>query len=102
MQMKDIYRSFLGDDPATDFRGMGLLGLQQLLFYAQFDVESCLRVFSLALHPAIGFPFAIAGFLNTNLLVPSFLCFFTEHFSTKALKFHYRTNQKIGVLNIVW
>lgn len=52
---------FQGDDPATDFRGMGLLGLQQLLFYAQFDVESCLRVFSLALHPAIGFPFAIAG-----------------------------------------
>lgn len=58
---------FQGDDPATDFRGMGMLGLDQLVFFAQYDVENCRRVFSISLHPIIGFPFAICGITITSL-----------------------------------
>lgn len=48
---KKINKFFKGDDPATDFRGMGMLGLDQLVFFAQYDVENCHRVFSLSHHP---------------------------------------------------
>nr|CAD2142921.1 unnamed protein product [Meloidogyne enterolobii] len=64
-QWQDI--GFQGDDPATDFRGMGMLGLDQLVFFAQFDVENCRRVLSLSLHPVYGFPFAICGITITAL-----------------------------------
>nr|CAD2194011.1 unnamed protein product [Meloidogyne enterolobii] len=64
-QWQDI--GFQGDDPATDFRGMGMLGLDQLVFFAQFDVENCRRVLSLSMHPVYGFPFAICGITITAL-----------------------------------
>ena len=32
-QWKDM--GFQGTDPATDFRGMGLLGLEQLIYFAE-------------------------------------------------------------------
>ncbi|KAH7728129.1 ELMO/CED-12 domain containing 2 [Aphelenchoides avenae] len=58
---------FQGDDPATDFRGMGILGLDQLVFFAQYDVDNCKRVLSISLHPRIGFPYAICGITITAL-----------------------------------
>ncbi|KAL3090934.1 hypothetical protein niasHS_007309 [Heterodera schachtii] len=58
---------FQGDDPATDFRGMGMLGLDQLVFFAQFDLDNCQRVLSLSNHPIIGFPYAICGITITAL-----------------------------------
>ncbi|CAD5234285.1 unnamed protein product [Bursaphelenchus xylophilus] len=58
---------FQGDDPATDFRGMGVLGLDQLLFFAQFDVAKCQRVMAISQDEIIGFPFAIAGITFTAL-----------------------------------
>ncbi|KAL7079474.1 hypothetical protein ACQ4LE_000992 [Meloidogyne hapla] len=64
-QWQDI--GFQGDDPSTDFRGMGILGLDQLVFFAQYDVDNCRRVFSLSLHPVYGFPFAICGITITAL-----------------------------------
>ncbi|KAK0403503.1 hypothetical protein QR680_016958 [Steinernema hermaphroditum] len=57
---------FQGDDPATDFRGMGLLGLEQLVFLAQYDEDRAKNMLSLSLHPVIGFPFAIAGLLKNH------------------------------------
>lgn len=45
---------FQGDDPATDFRGMGLLGLNQLLFFAERFPESARLVLSHSLHPVHG------------------------------------------------
>lgn len=63
---------FQGDDPATDFRGMGILGLDQLVFFAQYDVDNCKRVFSLSHHPLYEFPFAICG-INITALVKDFL-----------------------------
>jgi len=58
---------FQGDDPATDFRGMGLLGLEQLVFLAQYDEDRAKSMLSLSLHPVIGFPFAVAGITITYL-----------------------------------
>uniref|UniRef100_A0A914GWU0 ELMO domain-containing protein n=1 Tax=Globodera rostochiensis TaxID=31243 RepID=A0A914GWU0_GLORO len=58
---------FQGDDPATDFRGMGMLGLDQLVFFAQFDTANCHRVLSLSYHPTIGFPFTVCGITITAL-----------------------------------
>jgi len=72
---------FQGDDPSTDFRGMGMLGLDQLIFFAQFDVDNCHRVLSLSHHPTMGFPFAICGItisaLCKNLLLDDLL---KDHF----------------------
>ncbi|KAI6232079.1 ELMO domain-containing protein [Aphelenchoides besseyi] len=64
-QWQDI--GFQGDDPSTDFRGMGILGLENLLFYAQYDVENCRRVMRLSEHNVYGFPFAICGITITAL-----------------------------------
>jgi len=60
---------FQGTDPATDFRGMGHLGLLNLIFYAQFDntnaretlLESCL--------PSNAYPFAITGINLTSWIL---------------------------------
>eukprot|EP00038_Savillea_parva_P009587 m.184554 g.184554 ORF g.184554 m.184554 type:complete len:285 (+) comp16169_c0_seq1:50-904(+) len=48
---------FQGKDPATDFRGQGLLGLQNILFVVRNHTEACRRM--VQQHSA-GFPFAIA------------------------------------------
>ncbi|KAE9549296.1 hypothetical protein FO519_007498 [Halicephalobus sp. NKZ332] len=56
-QWQDV--GFQGDDPATDFRGMGILGLEQLIFFSQYDQENALHCLRISLHPRIGFPYAI-------------------------------------------
>ncbi|MFH4975891.1 hypothetical protein AB6A40_002600 [Gnathostoma spinigerum] len=59
---------FQGQDPATDFRGMGILALEQLLFFSQFDHENACRILTLSHHPAIGFPMAVVGISLTALI----------------------------------
>lgn len=72
---------FQGDDPKTDFRGMGLLGLYNLLYFAERDTAAALQVLSDSLQPkcsktewekkkfdkAIGYSFAIVGINITDL-----------------------------------
>ncbi|CAH1777094.1 unnamed protein product [Owenia fusiformis] len=52
---------FQGDDPKTDFRGMGLLGLQNLVFFVTQFTDTARQVFSHSLHPQMGYSFAIVG-----------------------------------------
>uniref|UniRef100_A0A2R9C558 ELMO domain containing 1 n=1 Tax=Pan paniscus TaxID=9597 RepID=A0A2R9C558_PANPA len=42
---------FQGDDPKTDFRGMGLLGLYNLQYFAERDATAAQQVLSDSLHP---------------------------------------------------
>ncbi|XP_039910879.1 ELMO domain-containing protein 1 isoform X1 [Haemorhous mexicanus] len=83
---------FQGDDPKTDFRGMGLLGLYNLVYFAEWDTEIAQQVLTDSLHPkyrevtkkelsqlskaewekkkfdkAIGYSFAIVGINITDL-----------------------------------
>ncbi|XP_056417599.1 ELMO domain-containing protein 1 isoform X3 [Hyla sarda] len=86
---------FQGDDPKTDFRGMGLLGLYNLVYFAEKDTNSALQILSDSLQPkcsilrdvskedlskiskmewemkkfdnAIGYSFAIVGINITDL-----------------------------------
>lgn len=58
---------FQGEDPATDFRGMGLLGLQQLVFFATRFPDSARLVLSHSHHPVHGYPFACTGINLTHL-----------------------------------
>ncbi|KAK3783684.1 hypothetical protein RRG08_025308 [Elysia crispata] len=60
---------FQGDDPATDFRGMGLLGLEQLIFFAEIYPQQALNVLSQSRHPQFGFSFAIVGINMTEMCV---------------------------------
>ncbi|XP_061484652.1 ELMO domain-containing protein 1 isoform X1 [Rhineura floridana] len=83
---------FQGDDPKTDFRGMGLLGLYNLLYFAERDAAAAQQILSDSLQPkyrevtkeelsklskaewekkkfnkAIGYSFAIVGINITDL-----------------------------------
>ncbi|CAG2170876.1 unnamed protein product [Oppiella nova] len=64
-QWSDI--GFQGDDPSTDFRGMGLLSLDNLLFFATVYREPARHILQHSLHPKHGFPFAIVGINLTHL-----------------------------------
>nr|CAG4638632.1 EOG090X0AMT [Cyclestheria hislopi] len=58
---------FQGEDPKTDFRGMGLLGLENLLYFAQNYSNACLHVLSHSHHPKYGYSFAITGINLTHM-----------------------------------
>lgn len=58
---------FQGDDPKTDFRGMGLLGLENLLFFAQEYTLAARHVLSHSMHPQHGYTFAIVGINLTSM-----------------------------------
>ncbi|XP_060533119.1 ELMO domain-containing protein 2 [Cylas formicarius] len=64
-QWQDI--GFQGDDPKTDFRGMGLLGLQNLLFFATEYGPPARHVLSHSHHPDYGYFFAIVGINLTKM-----------------------------------
>ncbi|KAK9882858.1 hypothetical protein WA026_023554 [Henosepilachna vigintioctopunctata] len=64
-QWQDI--GFQGDDPKTDFRGMGLLGLENLLFFATEYRGPAQHVLSHSLHPVYGYCFAIVGINLTSM-----------------------------------
>ncbi|CAL1537967.1 unnamed protein product [Lymnaea stagnalis] len=58
---------FQGHDPSTDFRGMGMLGLEQLLYFAQSYPDEARHVLSQSHHPQYGFSFAIVGINITEM-----------------------------------
>lgn len=64
-QWQDI--GFQGDDPKTDFRGMGMLGLENLLFFATEYKTVAAHVLSHSNHPVHGYFFAIVGINITSM-----------------------------------
>jgi hypothetical protein len=64
-QWQDI--GFQGEDPKTDFRGMGILGLQNLLYFAREYSSAAKHVLSHSHHPHFGYSFAIVGINLTHL-----------------------------------
>ncbi|KAJ2952227.1 hypothetical protein O0L34_g4503 [Tuta absoluta] len=58
---------FQGDDPKTDFRGMGLLGLENLLFFATEYPQAASHLLSHSQHPRYGYTFAIVGINITSM-----------------------------------
>ncbi|XP_076319473.1 ELMO domain-containing protein 2 [Tachypleus tridentatus] len=57
---------FQGDDPKTDFRGMGLLGLENLVYFVSEYTEAARHVLSHSSHPVYGYSFAIVGINLTS------------------------------------
>jgi hypothetical protein len=58
---------FQGTDPKTDFRGMGLLGLENLLYFAKEYNTAAKHILSHSHHPKHGYSFAIVGINLTHL-----------------------------------
>uniref|UniRef100_A0A3B3T0D6 ELMO/CED-12 domain containing 2 n=1 Tax=Paramormyrops kingsleyae TaxID=1676925 RepID=A0A3B3T0D6_9TELE len=58
---------FQGDDPKTDFRGMGMLGLTNLVFFSARYTELSRQVLSHANHPKLGYSYAIVGINLTEM-----------------------------------
>jgi hypothetical protein len=59
---------FQGTDPSTDFRGLGLLGLHQLLHFSRHHPAEARQVLLVANHPRRYFPFAATG-INISAFV---------------------------------
>eukprot|EP00126_Sphaerothecum_destruens_P004354 Sdes_comp18133_c0_seq2m7603 len=81
---------FQGNNPATDFRGMGLLGLNNLLYFASNYNDIALSILSVASHPVRGYSFAIVGINLTAMLVEMLCgletCSSKASFSSKGMK----------------
>jgi len=58
---------FQGLDPATDFRGMGILGLEQLIYFAQNFNDTAKHVLNCSHHKYSWYSFAITGINLTAL-----------------------------------
>ncbi|KAF7710117.1 ELMO domain-containing protein 2-like [Silurus meridionalis] len=58
---------FQGDDPKTDFRGMGMLGLVNLVFFSEKYTKAARHVLSHANHPSLGYSYAIVGINLTEM-----------------------------------
>ncbi|XP_068702462.1 ELMO domain-containing protein 2-like isoform X1 [Montipora foliosa] len=58
---------FQGTDPQTDFRGMGVLALDNLQFFASKHTAAARKVLSHSHHPHFWFSYAIAGINITAL-----------------------------------
>ncbi|XP_030374209.1 ELMO domain-containing protein 2 [Scaptodrosophila lebanonensis] len=78
-QWQDI--GFQGDDPKTDFRGMGMLGLENLLYFARVYNDAAKHVLLHSKHPTLGYTFAIVG-INLTSMAFKFL-------KTGAVKTHF-------------
>nr|XP_039271052.1 ELMO domain-containing protein 2-like [Styela clava] len=59
---------FQGSDPKTDFRGMGLLGLQCMVHFAENHNEKARQILQHSLHPVQGYSFAIVSINLTSLM----------------------------------
>ncbi|NWR45335.1 ELMD1 protein, partial [Regulus satrapa] len=81
---------FQGDDPKTDFRGMGLLGLYNLVYFAEWDTEIAQKVLTDSLHPK--YRVRVTG-ISYNVLKECEL-------STKAAAFPYSYSFAIVGINI--
>lgn len=64
---------FQGDDPKTDFRGMGLLGLFNLLYFADQHNKKARKVLQHSIHPKYGYSYAIVG-INLTSMAYEFVC----------------------------
>ncbi|XP_017056813.1 ELMO domain-containing protein 2 [Drosophila ficusphila] len=64
-QWQDI--GFQGDDPKTDFRGMGMLGLENLLYFATAYNDAAKHVLLHSMHPTLGYTYAIVGINLTSM-----------------------------------
>lgn len=64
-QWQDI--GFQGDDPKTDFRGMGILGLENLVYFAEEYPSAATHVLTHSMHPKYGYAFAIVGINLTSM-----------------------------------
>jgi len=60
---------FQGNSPATDFRGMGMLGLENLAHFADHHGELARSVLLTSQHPTQWFPFAATGINITSWLL---------------------------------
>ncbi|KJH43286.1 ELMO/CED-12 family protein, partial [Dictyocaulus viviparus] len=58
---------FQSDDPSRDFRGMGILSLEQLIYMAKTDTKNMRSILVLSNHPKIGFPLVITAINMTSL-----------------------------------
>ncbi|NXU99695.1 ELMD2 protein, partial [Cettia cetti] len=58
---------FQGDDPKTDFRGMGLLGLVNLLYFSKHYTNEARQILSRSNHPKLGYSYAIVGINLTEM-----------------------------------
>jgi hypothetical protein len=58
-QWTDI--GFQGNDPATDFRGMGIQGLEDLLYFSSKHAQHAQSTLQHASHPIYWYPYAIVG-----------------------------------------
>lgn len=58
---------FQGDDPKTDFRGMGILALENLVYFAQEYPGAATHILSHSTHPRYGYAFAIVGINLTSM-----------------------------------
>jgi len=58
---------FQGNDPATDFRGMGILGLDQLIYFAQNFNDMAKHILKCSHHNYSWYSFAITGINLTAL-----------------------------------
>ncbi|NWQ74656.1 ELMD2 protein, partial [Columbina picui] len=58
---------FQGDDPKTDFRGMGLLGLVNLVYFSKHYTDEAREVLSHSNHPKLGYSYAIVGINLTEM-----------------------------------
>lgn len=65
---------FQGDDPKTDFRGMGILGLENLLFFAEQYPSAARHVLARSHHPVYGYSFAIVGINITHMAYTLLRC----------------------------
>ncbi|KAF7727272.1 ELMO domain-containing protein 2 [Apophysomyces ossiformis] len=80
---------FQGKDPATDFRGMGIQGLDDLLYYAQTHPSSALQTLTSSHHPVSWYPYAIVGINITQYAVQALRTRQLQHFL-----FKFGTNRK--------
>merc|ERR1719378_1793297 len=58
---------FQGEDPKTDFRGMGMLGLSNLVYFAKEFSSAARHILSHSHHPQLGYSFAIVGINLTHM-----------------------------------
>lgn len=64
-QWQDI--GFQGEDPKTDFRGMGILSLFNLLYFCREFGSTAKHILSHSHHPKYGYSFAIVGINLTHM-----------------------------------
>ncbi|KAF8567604.1 hypothetical protein P879_01530 [Paragonimus westermani] len=56
------------DNPGTDFRGMGILSLENLVYFGGQHTKLCKSLLSASNHPQHWYPFAVVGINMTEML----------------------------------